>query len=243
LQALEAATAQLFAQPAPAKRLAEQSTRAQIEALLAGQRAWAEAVAAGASQQQPPRYPPELQMWCAGLRTKGCTFASPHHEQFHAVTDPRTLDATPWPEAVPALEPAVRAAVGSLQRLCSAVVRLVAPGGLEARRAEAAEARGDNSVLDLLSYRAGAGCGDEAEDADAGPGGGPNGTCGALFAEGQPGMKAHVDPGLLTCKYVSPSQVPGLQLRDRASDTWLSEAAFTDELLCFPNQLLADWCI
>ncbi len=180
---------------------------------------------------------PELQLSCTGLRLRpaACSAAytgqrRQHHEQFHVVLDRVAIESMRWPAAaLPDLRPAVEGAGGLLQELSEMLLRSTAPDLLDLWSQESTK-RGDPSVLDLFNY---GGCQRNKStclttDCD---------QCDAV------GMSEHVDPGIFTCKYVSATQVEGLELLDRESGEWVGETRFRGNLICFVNQLLADWCL
>jgi isopenicillin N synthase-like dioxygenase len=141
-----------------------------------------------------------------------------NYSQLHVVCDPRARAAYPWPAAAaPRLAAAVEAYAAELAELCERLLVLLAPG-LAARRAAAVVARGDPSVLDLFEYAGGA-------------------------EQAMEEMAPHVDPGLFTCKYVGATQVPGLEVLDQATGRYVGEGAFRGRVVCFVNQVLADWCL
>ena len=202
---VEAATAQLFALPARTKARIDEAMRVPA--------------ANGSS------LPGELQLWCTGLRVRPAACSSTYaqapsrqqHEQFHMVFDRRALALLRWPEDDVPLRLAVERAGAALESLAESLLALAAPG-LLAARAEAVRERGDNSVFDLFRY---AGCRECARQAAA------EATAdAALRCCDEFGMSSHVDPGVLTCKYVAPGQVEGLQLQELSSGEWLGERQF-----------------
>lgn len=217
IRSIDRATSQLFAQP--------RRTKARLEALTAGQ--------VGARR-------PELQLSCTGLRLQpaGCSAAytgrrRQHHEQFHVVLDPAAVESMRWPTAaLPALRPAVEGAGGLLQELSEMLLRCIAPE-LHHLWSQESSKRGDPSVLDLFHY---SGC--QPNTSTCLPT--KEVVCDHCDAVG---MSEHVDPGIFTCKHVSATQVEGLELLDRESGEWVGETRFRGNLLCFVNQLLADWCL
>lgn len=127
--------------------------------------------------------------------------------QLHLVADEKALSLVPWPKATTDLRNAVTDAILCLHTMSTKVLAALRHGGstIERGRADQAAALGDPSVLDLFWY--------------------PNAP------DGEVNMRAHADPGLLTLTLAS--QVAGLQVRDRASGTWVDVEAH-----CEP-----DWCI
>ena len=223
MRAAEAATAQLFALPARTKARIDEAMRVPA--------------ANGSS------LPRELQLWCTGLRVRPAACSSTYaqapsrqqHEQFHMVFDRRALALLRWPEDdVPTLRLAVERAGAALESLAESLLALAAPG-LLAARAEAVRERGDNSVFDLFRY---AGCRECARQAAA-----EAAADAALRCCDEFGMSSHVDPGVLTCKYVAPGQVEGLQLQELSSGEWLGERQFAGAVMCFVNAALAEWSL
>ena len=219
---IDAVASQLFAQPV--------ATKAHIEASM---------TFADASDQVALRRP-ELQLSCTGLRLRPAACSAgytghrrQHHEQFHVVMDPTALDIMRWPSAgLPALRPAVEGAGDVLQELSEALLRSIAPELHDLWTREISK-RGDPSVLDLFHYggcqRSNSTCVQTKE-----------GDCNHCDAVG---MSEHVDPGIFTCKHMGAAQVDGLQLLDRASGEWVDESSFRGHVVCFVDQLLADWCL
>jgi isopenicillin N synthase-like dioxygenase len=172
-----------------------------------------------------------------------------YHEQFHAVVDPATMDALRWPEAeqLPSsFRDAVQGAVDELQSLSQQLLRVVAPELLHAWQGEVA-LRGNPSVIDLFRYD---GC--KGSWWSVGPDGDKrmepecwtrDESRGDLKCCEDAGMSEHVDPGILTCKYVGDRQVAGLELLDRASGAWFGETLFRGSVVCFVNEALADWTL
>jgi isopenicillin N synthase-like dioxygenase len=212
---IDRATSQLFAQ--------SPTTKTRIEASMAS---------------VAPARLPELQLSCTGLRLHpaacSAAYTGPrrqHHEQFHVVLDRVAIDQMLWPgAAMPGLRTAVEGAGGVLQELSEMLLRSIAPGLYDVWSQESTK-RGDPSVLDLFYY---SGCKRNKSTCL------PTGECDHCDAVG---MSEHVDPGIFTCKYVSATQVEGLELLDRASGEWVGEARFRGNMICFVNQLLADWCL
>ena len=262
VQSLTEAAAPLFAQPMAQKLAVEADMQRRIEA----------SVAAEQLQAANHSMPRELQLWCVGLRTNGCTVQSGQHrrEQFHAVCDPRALSVCPWPEAAtasagasPASWDRMRSAVESvcsseMAALSTSLLYALAPDLHDVRVVDIRE-RGDPSVLDVLFY--------DQQPATAAPPTVHDGDKGHDVY----GMGTHVDPGLLSCKYVN--AVGGgvrhlvddrsgtgrggisssgwtqqlaygrLEVQDRVSGMWVEESAFEGSVLCFVNQMLADWTV
>ena len=132
----------------------------------------------------------------------------------------RALEAMTWAEeSVPGLRVAAEAVIEELSAACRKVL-IAFDSELDRLRASKAASRGDPSVLDLFRYRGG---GDDIT-AD----------------ETNFGMRLHVDPGLLTAKYVGREQLHGLQVRDSTTGQFVSEAAFRGSIMVFANEQLEE---
>ena len=160
--------------------------------------------------------------------------------------DPRALAVLPWPVPASAKWARMRAAVttgcsSAMAALSAETLRLLAPG-LHDQREKDVIMRGDPSVLDVLWYDRPA-----APELASGMDAAAAATATMVDHEAH-GMGPHVDPGLLSCKYVpanssNDSSVGRLEVLDRKSGRYVSEEQFAGSVLCFVNQNLADWTV
>ena len=134
-----------------------------------------------------------------------CTGGHVQRRQLHVLADAAALDLVPWPSGrQPGLRPAVEGATTALHSLARRLLTQLDGGTvLEAARAQQAAAHGDPSVLDVLMY--------------------PNQRADVV------NMRGHTDPGLLTLTLGS--QIPGLEVHDRASRRWVDV-----ESMCTPAE-------